>query len=576
MKRREMKLLLEERFERITLLETRIDTLDQLVEGYRAREQAVLDAQQAAKENTAKLLEQAKAEADKVRAEAEQTRQSARSEAEALLAKAIQTANTLKTEAERNALEITAGVRADSERMLRDAQIIKREHEEMVDTFNAIVEQNASELESTAVRFAAFVKNHKIDHAEARLDGDAFYQSVGARDEAALPDASEDPALLMQNIYRIQNRHLPEEKKQTLSQGAQTEAKPESEAAPDAKSTTELKPEFPIEDGSGADARRAPEEPYSEAAWANEAQQSESEPQAEFTKAFDDAFTKSEFSIHDDGCGITQAETQSAVDEALAAPADAAEALPLSAGTQAAELPAEPMADAVRAFDAYYDETLSAPGKAIRSESAPEPYSAQAWAQSDAVSDHEPQAEGALFGAADEPADTAPRVEEKPEMGVSADARKAFDDYLTQADQLTQPAPQAAAPEPYSAQAWAQSDAVSDHEPQAEGALFSAADEPADTAPRVEEKPETGASADAERAFDDYLAQAGDDLPDAPEEPERAARRYDEFGEVRQWEPEPEPEMDDIPTVSRYAGQSSGGDDISLDDLLDEIIKAGE
>ena len=40
MKRREMKLLLEERFERIALLETRIDTMDQLVEGYRAREQA--------------------------------------------------------------------------------------------------------------------------------------------------------------------------------------------------------------------------------------------------------------------------------------------------------------------------------------------------------------------------------------------------------------------------------------------------------------------------------------------------------------------------------------------------------
>ena len=53
MKRREMKLLLEERFERIALLETRIDTMDQLVEGYRAREQAILDTLQSAKERTA-------------------------------------------------------------------------------------------------------------------------------------------------------------------------------------------------------------------------------------------------------------------------------------------------------------------------------------------------------------------------------------------------------------------------------------------------------------------------------------------------------------------------------------------
>ena len=60
MKRREMKLLLEERFERIALLETRIDTMDQLVEGYRAREQSVLNALQSAKENAAKALEQAR------------------------------------------------------------------------------------------------------------------------------------------------------------------------------------------------------------------------------------------------------------------------------------------------------------------------------------------------------------------------------------------------------------------------------------------------------------------------------------------------------------------------------------
>ena len=34
--------------------------------------------------------------------------------------------------------------------------------------------------------------------------------------------------------------------------------------------------------------------------------------------------------------------------------------------------------------------------------------------------------------------------------------------------------------------------------------------------------------------------------------------------------------MEDIPTVSRFMGQSGGNDEISLDDLLDEIIKAGD
>lgn len=47
------------------------------------------------------------------------------------------------------------------------------------------------------------MKNRKIDRSEARLDGNAFYKSVGGMNDANLPDASGDPSLLMQNIYRI-------------------------------------------------------------------------------------------------------------------------------------------------------------------------------------------------------------------------------------------------------------------------------------------------------------------------------------------------------------------------------------
>ena len=95
------------------------------------------------------------------------------------------------------------------------------------------------------------------------------------------------------------------------------------------------------------------------------------------------------------------------------------------------------------------------------------------------------------------------------------------------------------APAPYSQQAWANM-AVSEYEPQAEGSSFLTNEEP-------EEEPE----------------------------PAPAPRKYNDYGEIREWEPEPEPEMEDIPTVSRFMGQSNS-DEISLDDLLDEIIKAGE
>ena len=826
MKKRDMKLLLEERFERIALLETRIDTMDQLVEGYRAREQAIFDTLSAAKENAAKLLEQSKAEGAQIRAEAEavladaeQVRANARQEAETLLADAIHTANTLKAEAEKKGIEMTATIKADSERMLRDAEIIKREYEEMVDSFNAMLEQNASELEITAARFGEFVKNRKIDRTEARLDGNAFYKSVGELNDANLPDASGDPSLLMQNIYRIQNRPLPEDRIETPAQAATEEADVQ-------------KPEFPMEDGSGADERMIAE-PYSEQAWVNEAQQSESEPQAEFTRVYSDDFVKTDYTVQNEACLATQQDAECAFDEivtGLEPAAETAAAIPLGTAALAAEMVTQPQTDVSRAVDEYFDETFEPDGKlaqdavspeaaqgpegsaqeqtapAVSATAAPEPYSEQAWAQSRFASDHEPQAEGALFAdanayetvpatqdtlsgepvsatdvesafddylaqinafvpatpvtvagvAAPEPyserawtesattSEHEPQAEgalfvdtytftpesaqdKIPQSAVSAEpvsaseAESAFDDYLSQIGEIPNVQPTATAPEPYSEQAWAQSAAASEYEPQAEGALFGdinsyleetiqqsgayPADSAAQTAATAVDTERTASeplpSSEVERAFDDYLSQIGvptppavpiapepyserawaqsataseyepqaegalfaeigDLLPDlsqmaapaaqavytaasasepvsaneaenafddylsqigmpaspaapvAPEpyserawaqsataseyepqaegdshlsntieeeeepEPALAPRRYNEYGEIREWEPEPEPEMGDIPTVSRFMGESGGGDDISLDQLLDEIIKAGE
>jgi hypothetical protein len=148
------------------------------------------------------------------------------------------------------------------------------------------------------------------------------------------------------------------------------------------------------------------------------------------------------------------------------------------------------------------------------------------------------------------PAQTEATIEQQP----SGEEEKAFDEYLAQiitdTPAATGPATETAAevtaqqaaiaPEPYSEQAWAQSAIASAFEPQAEGTLFSAVE------------------------------------PEEEPEPAPAPRRYNEYGEIREWEPEPEPDLEDMPTVSRYVGKSGNYDEISLDDLLDEIIKSGE
>ena len=548
MKRREMKLLLEERFERIALLETRIDTMDQLVEGYRAREQAILDTLQSAKERTAKMLVEAGAEAEQTRAkakaeseelvrlvkeeaertlrtaraeaqqelasaksEAERTRASAKADADALLTDASAVSGTLRADAEKRTTELVAIAKADSDRMLRDVEIIKREYEEMVESFNAMLAQNATELEVTAARFAEFVKDRKIDPPEIRMDGDAFYKSVGVLNDAALPDASENPAMLMQNIYRIQNRPLPEDFLEDRAAGrdegeekiAHTpEPEREVQTTQQSEQTTAWQvPKFPMEDGSGADERAAAVEPFSEAAWADGAQESTREPQAEFTKAFENAYPDSDFVIHGDGCQLTLENATEAFDAAFAAPS-------FAAGAATVAIPASAVAgvashaETEQMFDEIFSEQLESGGKLAQDGAKPEPYSEAAWSTGAFMSDHEPQAEGALFSGEVE-------HEAAPAAGESVpvvSAENVIDDYFANFNAFgstatTTPEP-AAKPEPYSEAAWATGAFMSDHEPQAEGALFSGEVE-------REVPPSVGESvpaADAENVIDDYFA----------------------------------------------------------------------
>ena len=743
MKRREMKLLLEERFERIALLETRIDTMDQLVEGYRAREQAILDTLQSAKERSAKMLQEASAEAEQTRAaakneseqalraareeaqytlnaareeaeralttakqEAERTRASAKADADALLTDAAAVSGSLRADAERRTAELVAIAKADSDRMLRDVEIIKREYEEMVESFNAMLAQNATELEVTATRFAEFVKDRKIDPPEIRMDGDAFYKSVGVLNDALLPDASEDPSKLMQNIYRIQNRPLPEdflesnahlseggmdqESEQSAQQTPQSVVKADLDAAPQGEPTF-VKPVFPMEDGNGADDRQAAVEPFSEAAWADDALESKSEPQAEFTRAFENSYPESDFAVQPNGCNLTRENVEQTFDEAFSTDA-------FATNVAAAVIPASmvasvaPQAEAGQMFDEIFAEQLDpsaklaqdsvSPDRATGPEGTkPEPYSEAAWATNTFASDHEPQAEGALFSgelereaapavaasapvvdaanviddyfstfdassaAVNEPAakpepyseaawatntfasDHEPQAEgalfsdelereTAPAVAASApvvDATNVIDDYFSTFDGgSAEKAEPAAKPEPYSEAAWATGAFTSDHEPQAEGALFSGEPEHDSRAPKEPEA--SGATGEGTSAFDRYFSSFG--TVNTPAEPEPAAkaepyseaawatsaftsdhepqdegalfseeeqdepaptpRKYNEYGEVREWEPEPEPDMGDVPTVSRYMGQNASEGEISLDELLDEIIKAGE
>jgi vacuolar-type H+-ATPase subunit H len=554
MNRKEMKQLLEERFERIALLETRIDTMEQLIEGYHAREQSLIDTLHTAQNTSRKLTEDARAEADAIR-------EKARQEGEKLLDETMRAAQAAMDQAQQQASELRISAKNESDRMIRDAEIIKSEYEELVDSFNALLEQNANELRETADRFADFVRGRKIESPEVKLDGEAFYKSVGALNDARLPDPDGDPATLMKNIYQLQKRPLPTAENLGAEESGERSA---AEAVPAEERPLEV--------------------PYSEQAWTSLYEQSASEPQAEFTKSFDPAYTPSDVALQTGECAIPTSQAEHAFDEYFASQefsgtqtAKSAETEPYSRAAyesvsheSASEPQAEftksfdpafapsnfevqpsecaiPAGQAEQAFDEYFSTGFEPSGKTAQDEVSPakaegpegaaaEPYSEQAWAQGAFMSNGEPQAEGAaafdaMFGstqaASNEPVTyEGVRIDEpyQPFRAASEPAVSAQDTSAT---------------EPYSEMAWAQGAFTSNVEPQAEGAS----------------------------AFDTMFGEhTGSGAFEASFESEQ---------EPREWEPEREPDADDIPTVSRYVTQSNE-EEVSLDALLEEIIKAGE
>ena len=549
MNRKEMKQLLEERFERIALLETRIDTMEQLIEGYHAREQSLIDTLHTAQNTSRKLTEDARAEADAIR-------EKARQEGKKLLDDTMRAAQSAMDQAQQQAAELRISAKNESDRMIRDAEIIKSEYEELVDSFNALLEQNANELRETADRFAEFVRGRKIEAPEVKLDGEAFYKSVGALNDARLPDPDGDPATLMKNIYQLQKRPLPTAENLGVEESGATEAVPAEE--------------------------RPLEVPYSEQAWTSLFEQSESEPQAEFTKSFDPAFTPSDVEVQSNECAI-------------------------------------PAGQAEQAFDEYFSTGLEPSGKTAQDEVAPaqaegpegaiaEPYSEKAWAQSAFTSSLEPQAEGAA--AFDELFGDKPTASSDP---VSYEGVRIEEPYqpIETADESDASTQDASATEPYSEKAWAQSAFTSSLEPQAEGAaafdeLFgdkpTASSEPVSyEGVRIEEPYQSMETADesdastqdvsatepysemawAQGAFTSNLepqaegAAAFDAMFSEPAGSGAFEASFESEQEPREWEPEREPDAEDIPTVSRYVSQANE-EEVSLDALLEEIIKAGE
>ena len=185
MRKKDLNRLLEERQQRVELLTKRVESTERLLETYQKREQSVVDAMAAARTSADQLIGEAAKRA-------EEMVRSAHQQAEELLAKA-------RAQSE----ELLSRARAESESLKKRTEISMAEYQETIHTYNRLIEDSAAEAIRSTNRYAELLKSRKLIPTEDYL--------LRPEPEAPrLQDATDNPARLMQNIYELQNRDIPE------------------------------------------------------------------------------------------------------------------------------------------------------------------------------------------------------------------------------------------------------------------------------------------------------------------------------------------------------------------------------
>lgn len=206
MRRKEMQSLIDEKNGRVLALEAKVETLEKQVETYRGRENSIIDSLASAKLAAESLLSESEARA-------KETQSSAQAQAEAILRDANSQSDEILRNAREEAHRILADARnrytaavADAE---RDTQELLAEKKRLTDELFA----QAEAARNAAKTFEAML---------VRVGGEAAENGNGGDDEgepifpfAALTSAEslfaeDDPKSVMQSIYRLQNREVPE------------------------------------------------------------------------------------------------------------------------------------------------------------------------------------------------------------------------------------------------------------------------------------------------------------------------------------------------------------------------------
>ncbi len=206
MRRKEMQKLLDERAERIDLLDRRIEAMEQLVDSYKKREQSVVDAMSSLRESADRYKQENEEKARELISTAQER-------ARTVLSDAQLRARTMVEEAEEKASGLLKSARERSARLLTQAEASVAEYETLLAAYNETLEKNASEAAESAERFAQYMRGRKMPKSTLGEEVSGL-SSLPYAQEVRLPNPADDPVQLMRNIYKLQNRDIPQPRRQ--------------------------------------------------------------------------------------------------------------------------------------------------------------------------------------------------------------------------------------------------------------------------------------------------------------------------------------------------------------------------
>lgn len=202
MRKRKKQLLseIDELQARIVRLEECIKTQDRLIEGYQKREHAVVAALETVENSIGHRI----------------------------------------NDAEQKAMRITDDAESYAKQLRADAEMKAAEVAEYIDRYNAMLESAAAEAARNAEFFLAFAKDKALPKIDLQIASRGVTPLIETAEE--LPDAEGDPKRLMQNIYRIEHRELPDENEKTVEtvQAEDDRLEPEPDDGPLAPKVSEL------------------------------------------------------------------------------------------------------------------------------------------------------------------------------------------------------------------------------------------------------------------------------------------------------------------------------------------------